>query len=378
MVLHPRDRRTCIGVVSSEEAQDPNVAVMTTRLRRAVNQRSAVDVLPAGPERLALRRQARSDSHRERRHAIQVLNEIVALLEAYDLRLVGRIWIKKPARSLKPREAHTFSVQDIGRHLDRFLKERGSEGLILCDGRTRGGVTVSDPSGGSPRGCCSARSGGTRPAWTSGPRGWGETPRSLLPPGSRATPTPTPAAAGSSPPTGASSTAASTVTPPPAAAAAAPPTATPSPTPTAPPPPTPTATPAPLITAEDLGIREVDTAEALAAAGLTHVRHAAGEEVRSQVRLLPLDVAGAKSRAGCARAAWAHAPVSTSRPATTICTSRTTSTTQPQVVPTGAPTRSRGSPSTRADSANSRGGARAPASGCSSGDVRATSCWTAR
>ena len=43
--------------------------------------------------------------------------------------------------------------------------------------------------------------------------------------------------------------------------------------------PTPTATPAPLITAEDLGIREVDTAEALAAAGLTHVRYAAGEEV---------------------------------------------------------------------------------------------------
>ena len=69
------------------------------------------------------------------------------------------------------------------------------------------------------------------------------------------------------------------------------PTATPSPAPTATPSPTPTATPAPLITAEDLGIREVDTAEALAAAGLTHVRYAAGEEVPWDPGLFLLDVA---------------------------------------------------------------------------------------
>ena len=68
------------------------------------------------------------------------------------------------------------------------------------------------------------------------------------------------------------------------------PTATPSPTPTATPSPTPTPTPAPLITAEDLGIREVDTAEALAAAGLTHVRYAAGEEAPWEAGLFLLDV----------------------------------------------------------------------------------------
>ena len=67
-------------------------------------------------------------------------------------------------------------------------------------------------------------------------------------------------------------------------------TATPSPTPTATPAPTPTATPAPLITAEDLGIREVDTAEALAAAGLTHVRYPAGEEAPWDPGLFLLDV----------------------------------------------------------------------------------------
>ena len=65
------------------------------------------------------------------------------------------------------------------------------------------------------------------------------------------------------------------------------PTATPAPTPS----PAPTPTPAPLITAEDLGIREVDTAEALATAGLTHVRYAAGEEVPWEAGLFLLDVA---------------------------------------------------------------------------------------
>ena len=59
------------------------------------------------------------------------------------------------------------------------------------------------------------------------------------------------------------------------------------PTPT----PTPATTPAPLITAEDLGIRKVDTAEALAAAGLTHVRYAAGEEVPWDPGLFLLDTA---------------------------------------------------------------------------------------
>ena len=98
-----------------------------------------------------------------------------------------------------------------------------------------------------------------------------------------ATPSPTPTATPSPTPTAAPS-------PTPTAAPSPSPTATPSPAPTATPSPTPTATPAPLITAEDLGIREVDTAEALAAAGLTHVRYAAGEEVPWDPGLFLLDV----------------------------------------------------------------------------------------
>ena len=106
-------------------------------------------------------------------------------------------------------------------------------------------------------------------------------------PAPTATPTPTPTVTPSPAPTPApTATPAGTPSPTPTPT----PTAMPTPAPTATPSPTPTATPAPLITAEDLGIREVDTAEALAAAGLTHVRYAAGEEVPWDPGLFLLDV----------------------------------------------------------------------------------------
>ena len=124
------------------------------------------------------------------------------------------------------------------------------------------------------------------------------------PPPAVATPSPAPTATAT--PTASATPAPSPTASPAPTAPATPsptptPTATPSPTPTATPSrhshrgalatPTPTATPAPLITAEDLGIREVDTAEALAAAGLTHVRYAAGEEAPWDPGLFLLDVA---------------------------------------------------------------------------------------
>ena len=115
-------------------------------------------------------------------------------------------------------------------------------------------------------------------------------------PAPTATPTPTPSATPSPTPTPTPTATAmptATVTPSPTAPAtpSPTPTATPSPTPAPSPSSTPTAARAPLVTAEDLGIREVDTAEALAAAGLTHVRYAAGEEVPWEAGFFLLDVA---------------------------------------------------------------------------------------
>ena len=120
--------------------------------------------------------------------------------------------------------------------------------------------------------------------------GDGDPPLALAPsPTHTSTPAPTPTVQPSPTPSPTP-----TPTPEPTAVAtppapAATPTLTPSPTPA--PTSTPVLTPLPLPTREELGIREVDTAEALAAAGLTHVRYEAGEEVPWQVGLFLLDAA---------------------------------------------------------------------------------------
>ncbi len=101
------------------------------------------------------------------------------------------------------------------------------------------------------------------------------------------TPTPTPTAVATPTPTPTEATGPSpTPTPAPTEAA----TPTPVPTPAEPVEATPTTTPEPLVTAEDLGIREIDTEEALAAAGLTYVRYEAGEPVPWEAGLYLLDI----------------------------------------------------------------------------------------
>ena len=82
-----------------------------------------------------LRRGVRSSSHRRRRHAIGVLDGVVGLIDKYDLRLVGRVWVKAPTEALEPRATYTFAIQDMARHFGHFLDKQGDVGLLLCDGR---------------------------------------------------------------------------------------------------------------------------------------------------------------------------------------------------------------------------------------------------
>ena len=101
------------------------------------------------------------------------------------------------------------------------------------------------------------------------------------------TPTPTPTAVATPTPTPTEATGPSpTPTPAPTEAA----TPTPVPTPAEPVEATPTTTPEPLVTAEDLGIREIDTEEALAQAGLTYVEYGPGEVAPGDSGLYLLNV----------------------------------------------------------------------------------------
>ena len=60
-----------------------------------------------------LRKRVRSQIRAQRRHSVGVLDSSVRLIERYDLRLLGRVWIKKPDEALNPRASYTYAIQDI-------------------------------------------------------------------------------------------------------------------------------------------------------------------------------------------------------------------------------------------------------------------------
>ena len=83
----------------------------------------------------ALRRALREGGHRERSHALGVLDGVIRLIERHDIRLVGRVWVKEPKKSLRPDATYTYAVQDIVRHFDHYLGAQHMRGLVTCDGR---------------------------------------------------------------------------------------------------------------------------------------------------------------------------------------------------------------------------------------------------
>lgn len=82
-----------------------------------------------------VREMLRADSHRKRRHATRFLDEIVELLCRYNVRLVGRLWVKEPTVGIKPRHSYTFAMQDIACHFNHLLVSADDIGFLVCDGR---------------------------------------------------------------------------------------------------------------------------------------------------------------------------------------------------------------------------------------------------
>lgn len=84
-----------------------------------------------------LRRDVRSGSRRRNRAAIGLLDQTMNLLDRYDIGLVGRVWIKDPTGPSDEKAMYTFSIQDISEHFQHHLVSHASDGLVICDSRTK-------------------------------------------------------------------------------------------------------------------------------------------------------------------------------------------------------------------------------------------------
>lgn len=84
-----------------------------------------------------LRRAMRQGGSRNRRrHTIGFLDDFVTMLETYDTRLIGRVWVKGVGEPCNGSALYTSSMQAIASYFQHFLEGAGDAGTIIADSRT--------------------------------------------------------------------------------------------------------------------------------------------------------------------------------------------------------------------------------------------------
>lgn len=83
-----------------------------------------------------LRKMARQNRNKQR-YAFGVIDNVLKILETYNARIIGRIWIKKVGDPFDGRAVYTTSIQAIAKGFQSFLEEAGAEGMIIADARTK-------------------------------------------------------------------------------------------------------------------------------------------------------------------------------------------------------------------------------------------------
>lgn len=78
----------------------------------------------------------RRSGRNARRQAQRLRQELLDLLEGHGCRLIGRVWVKEPKKSLNPESSYCYAVQDIAGHFGRYLQAQGDIGVLIADGRT--------------------------------------------------------------------------------------------------------------------------------------------------------------------------------------------------------------------------------------------------
>jgi len=84
-----------------------------------------------------VRKDACSTSRNEKRHALRVLEKTLDLVEAAQVRLAGRVWVKGIGMPLNGVSVYTFSVQSIYAAFQNYLAATDDIGVVILDGRLK-------------------------------------------------------------------------------------------------------------------------------------------------------------------------------------------------------------------------------------------------
>jgi hypothetical protein len=79
----------------------------------------------------------RSRSRNLRRQADVIRASLLDLAAAHECRVLGRVWVKEPGRTMSAKATYCYAVQDIAEHYSQYLQVSSSEGVLIADGRTQ-------------------------------------------------------------------------------------------------------------------------------------------------------------------------------------------------------------------------------------------------
>jgi uncharacterized protein DUF3800 len=84
-----------------------------------------------------LRRAMRNGApRRNRRHAIYFLDRFMSLLEDYNAKIFGRVWVKAIGETCNDQALYTSSIQAICSYFQNYLGSLDQMGLLIADSRT--------------------------------------------------------------------------------------------------------------------------------------------------------------------------------------------------------------------------------------------------
>jgi hypothetical protein len=82
-----------------------------------------------------VRRSATRGNRNQRRHAIGFLDHILRMLQAHDVRLLARVWIKGLGQPFNGRSVYTSSIQGLYTYFEHYLTEKTDFGFAIADSR---------------------------------------------------------------------------------------------------------------------------------------------------------------------------------------------------------------------------------------------------
>lgn len=131
---------SCIFIKSSDL---PSVTRDFINLKRAYfpklfdKLKHDLDALPIEIKGCDLRLEIRKNppNHHKVKHHLKFLDELIKILEKYDIKLVSRIWVKSFATPLVDKSIYTITTQNLCLRFNQFLKHKKSEGVLVADFR---------------------------------------------------------------------------------------------------------------------------------------------------------------------------------------------------------------------------------------------------